>query len=234
MSEEKSETYQPPTDCAQYLRVGDGGHDLLWFAERIAQELRNGGDDTPYISRENVDEDGCPEGLEICIADEQPALMVYPYDGEQMHGTAAAYCHAGAVIEQVAARVKHQAEELERTKGQLAAMQRDRDALAARVRELEARPADAFDRFAAAAKALKARGVLDTIEVTVEHGGEELTLDVEITRWATRATHTHPPEGAEWRAPSMEEVWLNAELEGAINDQVQAHCAERAAPGREG
>lgn len=84
--------------------------------------------------------------------------------------------------------------------------------------------------------------VLDTIEVTVEHGGEELTLDVEITRWATRATHTHPPEGAEWRAEKGATFagHLLARLNSfeAIHEQVQAqvdaHCAERAAPGREG
>lgn len=78
--------------------------------------------------------------------------------------------------------------------------------------------------------------VLDTIEVTVEHGGEELTLDVEITAWPTRATLDYPGDPVHWQCvtPGFEEVWLNAALEDAINDQVQEHCAERAAPGREG
>lgn len=137
------------------------------------------------------------------------------------------------------------------------ALRVERDALAARVRELEAevqereahgdrqmaRTWSAFDRFADATKALKARGaVLDTIEVTVEHGGEELTLDVEITRWATRATHTHPPEGAEWEPVNPAEFYgftrrhrdAQVRIIGSVHDQVQAHCAERAAPGREG
>lgn len=92
--------------------------------------------------------------------------------------------------------------------------------------------------------------VLDTIEVTVEHGGEELTLDVEITQWATKGGHEDPPEGAHWRATAViigpDDHWfkglaLDALLpkiagkhHDAINDQVQEHCAERAAPGREG
>lgn len=84
--------------------------------------------------------------------------------------------------------------------------------------------------------------VLDTIEVTVEHGGEELTLDVEITQWATKGGHEDPPEGAEWRVnnPGAFRAHMRCYplsyyyVMDAINDQVQEHCAERAAPGREG
>lgn len=79
--------------------------------------------------------------------------------------------------------------------------------------------------------------VLDTIEVTVEYGGEELTLDVEITRWATRATHDHPGDPAEWVFSDWTLGQMQARLRGhfwpvhdAINDQVQEHCTERAAP----
>ena len=81
--------------------------------------------------------------------------------------------------------------------------------------------------------------VLDTIEVTVEHGGEVLTLDVEITAWPTKGGHEDPPEGAVWRAengPAFQ-GYLLARLSAydAITEQVQAqvneYCAERA--GRE-
>lgn len=89
--------------------------------------------------------------------------------------------------------------------------------------------------------------VLDTIEVTVEHGGEELTLDVEITAWPTRATLEHPGDPGEWRwnwwngsdkafctALGTSPETFEARHTEVINDQVQEHCAERAAPGREG
>ena len=76
---------------------------------------------------------------------------------------------------------------------------------------------------------------LDTIEVTVEHDGEVLTLDVEITAWATKGGHEDPPEGAHWRAAKGVPDALKAVLFfDAINDQVQDYCAERAEPGREG
>jgi len=80
---------------------------------------------------------------------------------------------------------------------------------------------------------------LDSIEVTVDHGAEVLTLDVEITAWPTRATLEHPGDPAEWRCVTegLEEVWrdpwLTKKLEAAINDQVQEHCAGQAAPEEE-
>lgn len=83
--------------------------------------------------------------------------------------------------------------------------------------------------------------VLDTIEVTVEHGVEELTLDVEITAWPTRATHDHPGDPAEWRVSNPDAFRAHMRcyplaydyVTGCINDQVQEHCAGRAAPGGE-
>jgi hypothetical protein len=89
--------------------------------------------------------------------------------------------------------------------------------------------------------------VLDTIEVEIEHehDGEVLTLDVEITAWSTRKTHSHPGDLAEWQlvCPANGHPLKTMELlvemgfwaaNNTINDQVQAHCAEHARPREEG
>jgi len=83
---------------------------------------------------------------------------------------------------------------------------------------------------------------LDDLQVEIEHNGDALTLEIEITRWPTKGGLECPGDEPEWRASAVtggpDDHWFKVmalaallpkiaeEHEDKIHTAVCEHCTE--------